>query len=525
MQTESPTAVEGFEITTHYHLPRISRWLGFVALCIGMFMAILDIQVVVTSLKTIEEALDIGADRMSWVQTSYLIAEVVAIPIIGLFMRVLAMRRLFVGALGIFTLASIGCAFSTGFWDLMAWRVLQGFAGGILIPLVFSAIFLLFPKGLEQSLATTAGGFLAVLAPTLGPVAGGWLTEHFTWHWLFLINVGPGIAAVVCGWLALPTGKLNGSLLAKLDWLSLVAFGVSLGLLVIGLKEAPGRGWLSPTVLALFLAAATCLYLSIHRPQPAIMFHLLSDRALAFGCGLSFVLGFVLFGSVYILPVFLGFVGGHGPLAIGLITIVMGFAQIIAAPVSVQLDRYFDARLLTCIGFAAFATGLAMNANLTIASDYDDVFWPQVVRGAAVALCILPPVRMALALQPIDLVSDASGLFNVVRNIGGAIGIAIMDTVMFGQGPAHADTIMQLMHDDPAAAATILGLSAAELPAPDDAMSLMGIMDLIQNASLTMAINDCWWVLAGAALLPLPLLWWLGPVESARAPKARKLVS
>ena len=144
-----------------------------------MFMAILDIQVVVTSLKTIEEALNIGADRMSWVQTSYLIAEVIAIPIIGLLMRVFGMKRLFVGALGLFTLASIGCALSISFWDLMVWRVIQGFAGGVLIPLVFSAIFLLFPRSFEQTLATTAGGFLAVLAPTMGPVTGGWLTDVF----------------------------------------------------------------------------------------------------------------------------------------------------------------------------------------------------------------------------------------------------------------------------------------------------------------------------------------------------------
>lgn len=510
------------DTATHHDLPRLVRWVGYTALCVGMFMAILDIQVVVTSLRTIEEALGIGADRMSWVQTSYLIAEVIAIPIIGLLMRVFAMRKLFVGALGLFTLASIGCALSVGFWDLMAWRVIQGFAGGVLIPLVFSAIFLLFPRGIEQSLATTTGGFLAVLAPTLGPVTGGWLTEHFSWHWLFLINVVPGLAAALAGLWCLPTGRLHTTLLAKLDWLSLAAFGCALGLLIIGLKEAPTRGWLSLLVLAFFAAAALCLWTAVRRPQPAIMFHLLEDHALAFGCALSFLLGFILFAGVYVLPVFLAFVRGHGPLAIGLITIVMGFTQIIAAPASVQLDRYFDARLLTATGFLLFAVGLAMNATLTVASDYNEVFWAQIVRGSAIALCILPPIRMALALQPIAVVSDASGLFNVVRNIGGAIGIAVMDTVMFTRGPAHADTIMELMASDPPAAAALLDITTESLPSPGDAMSLMGIMDLIQNASLTMAINDCWWVLAGVAMLALPLLWAMGPVESAKAVKGRR---
>lgn len=484
-----------------------------------MFMAILDIQVVVTSLRTIEEALGIGADRMSWVQTSYLIAEVIAIPIIGLLMRVFGMKRLFVGALGLFTLASIGCALSIGFWDLMAWRVVQGFAGGVLIPLVFSAIFLLFPPSFEQTLATTAGGFLAVLAPTMGPVTGGWLTEHFSWHWLFLINVVPGIVAVATGYIALPGGNLHTSLLRRLDWVSLLAFGLALGFLIIGLKEAPTRGWLSPVVLGLFVLSALSLVLSVLRAEPAIMFHLLRDRALAFGCLLSFVLGFILFAAVYVLPVFFAFVRGLSPLEIGMITIVMGFTQIVAAPISVWLDRRFDARLLTAAGFSLFAAGLALNAHLTVNSGEPEVFWAQIVRGAAVALCILPPIRIALALQPIAVVSDASGLFNVVRNIGGAIGIAVMDTVMFTRGPSHADTLMELIQSDPPAAATQLGVTLDSLPSPDDAMSMMGIMDLIQNASLTQAINDCWWVLAGVALTALPLLWALGPVDSTRPVK------
>ncbi|MFT3672298.1 DHA2 family efflux MFS transporter permease subunit [Aestuariivirga sp.] len=513
---------ESVVITTHHELPRLRRWAGYIALCVGMFMAILDIQVVVTSLKTIEEALNIGADRMSWVQTSYLIAEVIAIPIIGLLMRVFGMKRLFVGALGLFTLASIGCALSIGFWDLMVWRVIQGFAGGVLIPLVFSAIFLLFPRSFEQTLATTAGGFLAVLAPTMGPVTGGWLTEHFSWHWLFLINVIPGFLAVATGLFALPPGRFERKLIFTLDWLSLLAFGVALALLIVGLKEAPTQGWLSPLVLGLFAGSAAALVYSVMRKDAAIMFHLLHDRALAYGCVLSFLLGFILFASVYILPVFFAFVRGMTPLQIGLITITMGVMQIIAAPFTVLLDRYFDARVLTAAGFIVFAAGLLLNANLTVNSGEPEVFWAQIIRGGAVALCILPPIRMALALQPIAVVSDASGLFNVVRNIGGAIGIAIMDTVMFTRGPTHADEIMEKISTAPDVAAAQLGIPLDTLPSPDDAMSMMGIMDLIQNASLTQAINDCWWLLAAVALVALPVLWLLGPIDSARPVWRRK---
>jgi DHA2 family multidrug resistance protein len=504
------------EALTHFHLPAFRRWAGYVALCIGMFMAILDIQVVVTSLHVIEADLGIGPERMSWIQTSYLIAEVVAIPMIGLLMRVFAKRRLFAIAILLFTIASAGCAASHGFWDLMFWRVLQGLAGGILIPLVFSAVFLMFPKGIEQTLATTTGGFLAILGPTLGPLVGGWITEHTSWHWVFLINIAPGIIAFAMGIAALPKERPNWSILRDLDWSTILVFGLSLALLIVGLKEAPKHGWFSPTVVGYFLTSTLCLALSVRRASSAIRFHLLQDRALAFGCALSFLFGFVLFAAVYILPVFLAFVRGHGPLEIGLITVVMGVTQIVVAPFIVQIDRYFDARLLTALGFAAFAAGLGFNAFLTVGSDYDDVFWPQVVRGAVVMFCVLPTIRMALALQPLAQVNDASGLFNVVRNVGGAIGIAVMDTVMFTRGPEYGDWLLDLLKTDPAQAGILLGISAAEVPAADDAMGLLAIMDLIEPAALTLAINECWWLLTAASLAALPALWWMGPVESAK---------
>ncbi len=500
-----------------YAQPFVPRWLGFIALSLGMFMAILDIQVVVTSLKTIEEALHIGADLMSWVQTSYIIAEVIAIPVTALLTRVMSMRWLFVTALSVFTLASVGCALSTGFADLLAWRVLQGFAGGVLIPLVFSAIFLLFPKGIEQTLATAMAGFLAVLAPAFGPIIGGWLTENYSWHWLFLINFGPGVLAGLIGLLFLPRLKPQLHILRELDWLSLLSFGLSLALLIVGLKEAPSRGWLSPIVLSCFVFSVACLWFAVRRPQPAIMFFLLKDRVLAYGCVLSFLLGFLLFSSVYILPVFLGFVRGLGPLAIGVIVLTMGVTQLAAAPFTVFIDRYLDARLLTAMGFVIFAAGLGSNAFMTVNTGYEQLYWPQVLRGASIALCILPPIRIALALLPLEKVSDASGLFNLVRNIGGVIGIAVMDTVMFSRAPEHAERLIDLARSSPAMAAPLLGVTPEELPDPGDAMGIFALGDLAQAAGLTQAINECWWLLAGLALLALPILLMLGHVESANA--------
>src|SRR6202521_6328527 len=209
---------------------KIATWFGFVLMCLGMFMAILDIQVVATSLPTIQRALGISPDAMSWIQTAYLIAEIIAIPLTGWLTRVLTLRWLFVGSISLFTLASIGCAFSGDFSTLVAFRVLQGFAGGTLIPAVFSAVFLLFPLP-QHPIATTLAGIMAVLAPTVGPVVGGWITETWSWHWLFLINVAPGLIAAAATPFLLPQDKINLAEFKNLDRLSLLLMAVALAAL------------------------------------------------------------------------------------------------------------------------------------------------------------------------------------------------------------------------------------------------------------------------------------------------------
>src|SRR6201985_3662398 len=226
-----------------HHIPvlaSVSTSIGFAMMCVGMFMAILDVQVVATSLPTIQSALDIPPDQMSWVQTAYLIAEVVAIPLTGLLTRLLSMCWLFVVSISIFTLASVGCAASDSFPVLIAWRVLQGFSGGTLIPSVFSAVFLLFPLA-RQGVATTFAGVLAVLAPTVGPVVGGWITETYSWHWLFLINVLPGVVAATLGAILLPRAAMRLKGARGLDVISLALMAIALAALEIGLKEAPER--------------------------------------------------------------------------------------------------------------------------------------------------------------------------------------------------------------------------------------------------------------------------------------------
>src|SRR5579883_274331 len=229
-------------------------WLGFLAMCLGMFMAVLDIQIVASSLPEIQAAVGIPSHELSWIQTAYLIAEIIAIPLTGWLTRVLSLRWLFVAAITLFTAASIGCAFSENFATLISFRIGQGFAGGALIPAVFSAVFLLFPLRLHPA-ATTLAGIVAVLAPTIGPVVGGWVTETWSWHWLFLINVAPGLVAAAATPFLLPREKPNFAEFKNLDSLSLVLMACALAALELALKQAPLEGWLSARPLLLFAAS------------------------------------------------------------------------------------------------------------------------------------------------------------------------------------------------------------------------------------------------------------------------------
>lgn len=493
--------------------PGLRTWAGFLLMCLGMFMAILDVQVVATSLPTIQHELAISPDAMSWIQTDYLIAEVVAIPLTGLFTRMLTLRGLFATAVGLFTLASVGCAFSGTLTALLACRVLQGFAGGVLIPAVFSAVFLLFPARLH-AVATTIGGVVAVLAPTIGPVVGGWITDNWSWPFLFLINVIPGVIAAAVTPLLLPRQKTDFGELATLDGLSLLLLTAALGALMVGLKEAPQRGWLSPTCLALLsgsvVGVAWFVRRSLHLAHPVVQLATLRRRSFAVGCALSFCLGVGLFGSVYLMPVFLAFVRRHDAFEIGMIMLVTGTAQLAAAPVAALLESRLGARWLTGAGFALFAIGLGLSATQPRTADFDEMFWPQILRGIAIMFCLLPPTRIALGALPAMEVADASGLFNLMRNLGGAIGIALIDTILYGRSPVYAEDFRTRLLAGDLTAATAIGLDPALLanrpPGPPDEAAIAFVRPLVEKASLALSVNEAWALLAGVALVAVLLV-------------------
>ncbi|WP_062206634.1 DHA2 family efflux MFS transporter permease subunit [Aureimonas sp. AU12] len=501
---------------------------GFGAMCLAMFMAILDIQIVATSLPTIQAQLAIAPEDASWMQTAYLIAEIVAIPLTGFLLRRFGLRWLFGTAVLAFTLASCGCAASQSFAPLVAWRVVQGFAGGTLIPSVFAAVFLLFPER-HQTAATTIAGVLAVLAPTVGPIFGGWITGTYSWHWLFLVNVAPGVLAVIGGLALLPGGGRD----RETGWpdpVAVVLLAGGLAALVIGLKEAPHRGWGSAPVtllLALSAGAGAGLFARCRRAtQPLLDLSLLRDRDFAVGSAFSFLLGIALFGSVYLMPVFLAYVRGHDALEIGRIMLATGLAQLVAAPVAVFLERRVDARWLSAFGFALLALGCGLGAFQSAETDAAEMLLPQLLRGAAFMFCLLPPTRLALGHLPAARVADASALFNLMRNLGGAIGIAAIDTILYGLGPSYGQAIAERLKAGDAQTLATLRLpdfftSGSGVTIGDHALHSLvepriRVLALVETTDLAWALIAA---LTAAALCLVPLLR-ASPPASGPSPHA-----
>jgi DHA2 family multidrug resistance protein len=488
----------------------VRTWIGYVAMCFGMFMAILDIQVVASSLTNIQHALNIPDDKISWIQTAYLMAEVIAIPLTGMLTRALSLRWMFVLATGSFTLASIGCALCTGADPLIALRVVQGFCGGMLIPAVFTSVFTILPKK-HEILATAMAGVVAMVAPTVGPYVGGWLTQTYSWHWIFLINVVPGILVCSVVGFFIPVGEPNVGYLRKIDYATVFLAAIFLGTLELLLKEAPPHHWSGLYIYALFaicaVSGALALYFCFSRPYPFINLRRFSRIAFAVGCVLSFVVGMGLYGSTYILAIFLGGVREHTPIEIGEIIMVSGAVQMLAAPAAALLESRVDGRILVTFGYAVFGIGLLLNGQMTYQTDFDGLFWPQVLRGVAVMFCILPTTRLAMEGWKAEDAPDASGQFNLMRNLGGAIGIALIDTILAQRTPDHARHIIDRLQAGDAHMAARVGLPTEYFHGvpmgPIDPSMRAYVEPIVQRAALTDSFNEAWIVLGALFILSL----------------------
>ncbi|MEL7967498.1 DHA2 family efflux MFS transporter permease subunit [Vreelandella neptunia] len=420
-------------VTGANDMPPWPQRIGFIAAVFGMFMAILDIQIVASSLNEIQAGLSASEDQISWVQTAYLIAEIVMIPLSGMLMRILSTRVAFTLSCVGFTLASLGCALATSIEQLIVLRAIQGFMGGAMIPITQAVSFSIFPRRVMGSVQAVIG-MVVTMAPSVGPTVGGYITETLSWHWLFLANVIPGVLVCWAAWTFLDIDKPNHAVARHLDLIGLVLIAVFLGSLEFVLEEGPGDDWFASQRILLFsltclVAGAWFFIRTLRSDHPIVDLRAFTNRNFAIGAGMGFIIGIALYGLVYIMPLFFGYVRGYSSLQIGQVMFVTGLTMFLCAPIVGQLSNRLDLRIMLFMGLLLVGVGTIMNANLTVESGFWQFCVPQIVRGMGLILCIIPASRIALGTLPPSEVGNASGLFNVMRNLGGAMGLALIDTV------------------------------------------------------------------------------------------------
>ncbi|WFR94644.1 DHA2 family efflux MFS transporter permease subunit [Rhizobium tumorigenes] len=436
--TAGPTVGPGEPVSDRMD-PR--RLIAFFAMVLGMFMSILDIQVVSASLAEIQAGLSAGSDEIAWVQTAYLIAEVIMIPLSGTLARIISTRYLFAICAAGFTASSALCATATNIDQMIVYRAMQGFIGGGMIPSVFAAAFTIFPPS-KRNVISPIIGLIATLAPTIGPTIGGYLSDAFSWHWLFLINIGPGILVTLVTWNFIDFDKPELSLMKKFDWWGLLGMAVFLGALEYVLEEGNTNDWFNDGYIVIAAIASAIggvifFFRAFTASFPIVDLKAFANKNFSFGSVFSFVMGIGLYGLTYVYPLYLGRIRGYDSLMIGETMFVSGLAMFCTAPIAGMLSSKLDPRIIMGAGFIFFAAGTWIMTSITTDWDFWELLIPQILRGVGLMLCMVPINNIALGTMAPERMRGASGLFNLTRNLGGAVGLAIINTVLTNRQDLH----------------------------------------------------------------------------------------
>jgi DHA2 family multidrug resistance protein len=429
--------------------PAISAktWIAVIGATLGAFMAVLNIQIVNASLADIQGAIGAGIDDGGWISTSYLIAEIVVIPLSGWLAQVFSVRRYLLTNAVLFLILSVACAFAQDLPQMIVLRAIQGFTGGVLIPMAFTLIITLLPKS-KQPVGLALFALSATFAPAIGPTIGGYLTENWGWQFIFYVNLVPGAVMIAMLWFSLDAKPAKLSLLRDGDWAGIATMAIGLSALQTVLEEGNKDDWFgSPFIVKLSVIAAVALtaflWIELTTQKPLLNLRLLLRRNFGFGMLANFLLGIALYGSVFIMPVYLSRIQGYNAEQIGMVLAWTGLPQLLLIPLVPQLMKRFDPRLIIGIGFALFAASNFMNIYMT--NDYatDQLFWPNIVRALGQALVMAPLSAVATAGIEAENAGSASGLFNMMRNLGGAVGIAILQTFLTKREQYHSNVLMQ----------------------------------------------------------------------------------
>lgn len=459
---------------------------------LGAFMAVLDIQITNSSLKDIQGALSATLEEGSWISTSYLVAEIIMIPLTAWLVKLLSARRLAVWVSIGFLISSLLCSFAWSLESMIVFRAMQGFTGGALIPLAFTLTLIKLPDH-HRAKGMALFAITATFAPSIGPTLGGWLTEGWGWEYIFYINIPPGLLMIAGLLYGLEKKPPHWELLKSTDYAGIVTLAMGLGCLQVFLEEGHRKDWLESTLIVqLGSVAAVSLILfvilQLSRPNPLINLGILRERNFGLTSIASLGMGLGLYGSIYLLPLYLAQIQNYNALQIGQVIMWMGIPQLFLIPLVPKLMKIIPPKLLCAAGFALF--GLSSFASGALNPDFaGDQFHPiQIIRALGQPMIMVTISLIATAyIQPQDA-GSASSLFNILRNLGGAIGIALLATLLDSRGKVYFDYLRESVVPANPAVAERLAVLIQQLGSEQAALGRLS--EITHQQAMIMAYND-----------------------------------
>jgi len=494
----------------------INKWLITITVMLPTIMEIVDTSVANVALPHIQGSLNAGTDEVTWVLTSYLVSNAVILPMTGWLSRLFGRKRFLITCITLFTIASFLCGAAPNLATLIFFRVIQGAAGGALIPNSQAILLETFPPR-ERGMANAIFGIGAMFGPIIGPALGGWVTDNLNWRWIFYINIPIGIIAVIMAYYFIfdPSYLRRGKM--QIDYWGLALLTIGLGALQVVLDKGQQDDWFNSPFIVLFsiisaLSLLMLIYVELKHEHPIINLRLFKDISFSAGNLVMFMVGFCLYSSIMLIPLFLQTLMGYNATLSGMVLAPGGLATLITMPfVGIFISRY-DGRKVVLAGLLIGAASMFIMQGFTLEASYWDFVWPRVVLGVGLAMIFVPLTTVTLATIQREEMGNATGMYNLLRNIGGSVGIAIAATLLARYNQFYQNTLVA--HVTPYDSTTQHTLSTLKQAAiargvdmvTADKTSLVIIYGNVQRQAGILSYNHIFWIVGITFLLIIPFL-------------------
>ncbi|QNB12971.1 MDR family MFS transporter [Paraburkholderia tropica] len=509
----------------------VADWIAVAAGALGALMATLDISITNSALPQIQGEIGATGTEGTWISTGYLMSEIVMIPLAAWLTRVFGLRNFLLANAALFIGFSMMCGWSSTLAVMIAGRIGQGFTGGAMIPTAQTIIRTRLPLS-QLPVGMTVFGLIVLLGPLLGPVVGGWLAENISWSWCFFINLPVCIALITLLIVGLPADRPHWEAFFKADWLGIVGLAVGLSTLTVVLEEGQRERWFESSMIVTLscVSLAGMVLIAISQfvaKKPILRLSLMRNPRYASVIVIVSAVGAGLYGISYLLPQFLSLVAGYNAEQSGAIMLLSGLPAFLVMPILPRLLAKVDFRVLVVSGLLLFTLSCMLDISLTAQSVGHDFVWSQLIRGVAQMLAMMPLNQASMAAVAREDSGDAAGLYNMARNLGGSVGLAIIGTLIDRRETFHTAMLRESISANSLIGQERLANGAASWFAQNGDMayskmiSLAQIASQIQQQSMVMTYSETFWVLgiALAACVPLALML-KKPQPGAKPPSA-----